>query len=243
LGFFDLHSHVLAGLDDGAPDADTSLRMLRALADIGFDTVVATPHQKLGQFLPDLGAIRLRFASTQATIAAAGLAISLRLAAENMWDAVFFERASAAPARVPSYDDGPAFLFELPLAVPLPTGLFEQLFRLRLRGHLPVVAHPERYAPLWDDPDALAQLGQTAALVVDLGALAGHHGRQQAKFARRVVAEGLVHAVASDAHTPNDVRIAAEGIAWIRKKLGDRAVTRLLDDNPRRIAAGELPDE
>jgi hypothetical protein len=54
---------------------------------------------------------------------------------------------------------------------------------------------------------------------------------------------GIAHAAASDSHTPNDVRVAAEGIAWIRKKLGDDAVTRLLDHAPRRILAGQHPND
>jgi hypothetical protein len=38
-----------------------------------------------------------------------------------------------------------------------------------------------------------------------------------------------------------DVKLAAEGIAWIRKRCGERAVQRLLADAPRAILAGELP--
>jgi len=82
----------------------------------------------------------------------------------------------------------------------------------------------------------------SCAMVVDLGAGAGYHGRPAAKISRRALKEGIAVAAPSDAHTPTDVRSAAEGIAWIRKKLGDGAVTRLLDTNPRQILAGEHPD-
>ena len=57
-----------------------------------------------------------------------------------------------------------------------------------------------------------------------------------------VVGAGTVLS-ASDAHTAEDVRLAAEGIAWIRKKVGERAVTELLDRAPRAILAGEHPGE
>src|SRR5690606_39649704 len=40
----DIHSHVLPGIDDGAADVAASLRLLQGLHDIGFETVIGTPH-------------------------------------------------------------------------------------------------------------------------------------------------------------------------------------------------------
>ncbi|ACY15949.1 PHP domain protein [Haliangium ochraceum DSM 14365] len=237
--FLDLHSHILPGIDDGARDAESSLRMMRGLAELGFDTVCATPHQREGLFLPERALIERVHAETRAAAAAAALALRIPLGAENMWDGVFFERLSES--RIPSYDDGPAFLFELPRET-LPSALLAHLFQLRTRGALPVLAHPERYRPLWKASAMVEQLAARCALVVDLGAVAGYHGRSETKQARWMLREGLAHAAASDAHSAEDVRIAAEGMAWIRKKLGPAALTRLLADNPRRILAGELPE-
>jgi len=239
LRYLDLHSHVLPGLDDGAPDPGTSMAMLRALAGLGFAEVVATPHQKPGQFLPTLAAIDEAMAATRSAVAEAGLGVTLHLAAENMWDDLLLRRAD--DGTLPAYDGGPAFLFELPL-MHLPPGLRDFLFRQRMRGAVPVLAHPERYEPLWGDLDLAAELAHSAALVVDLPALAGRHGRQRTKPARRMVEEGIACAVASDCHSLDDAREAAEGIAWLTKRLGAAAVDRLLADNPRRIVAGELPE-
>ena len=238
MGLVDLHSHVLPGLDDGSPDPATSLELLRGLAALGFDTVCATPHQKTGQFLPSLERIAAAHAETVRSAAAAGLSLRLPLAAENMWDSTLYERMEGGV--IPSYDGGPAFLVEFS-PVQLPVGLSARIFDLRRAGKLPVIAHPERYRPLWSAPDQVAALATECALVVDLGAVAGYHGRKEARAARRYLEEGLAHAAASDVHTPSDLRGAAEGIGWIRKRLGERAATRLLDEAPRRILAGEHP--
>lgn len=235
MGYLDLHSHVLPGLDDGSPDPATSAAMVRGLAAVGFDIICATPHQKAGQFLPSLEAID----RAHAGLLAQDLRVALPLAAENMWDDVFFERFEAGS--IPSYDGGPAFLVEFRPSA-LPVGLMQHVFTLRMQGKLPVIAHPERYEPLYGAADLVAQLRAECALVVDLGALAGYHGRKRGKVARAMVKDGIAHAAASDAHTLADVRAAAEGIEWIRKKIGERAVTRLLVENPRRIFAGEHPE-
>jgi len=236
MGYVDLHSHVLYGLDDGSPTLATSLTMLDGLAAIGFDEVCATPHQKSGQFLPSLGDIARVY--EELTVAAGGR-VKLHLGAENMWDDVFFERSQRGA--IPSYDDGDAFLFELrPAEIPL--GMTDTIFKLRMAGKLPVMAHPERYQRLWEDDDLVDRLRREVAFVIDLGAIAGYHGKKEHKAARRFVEDGIAHAVASDAHTPEDVARAAEAIAWIDKRMGKRAVTRLLDDGPRQILAGELPE-
>ena len=40
----DIHSHILFGVDDGAPDFEESVRMLKEAKNAGFHTIIATPH-------------------------------------------------------------------------------------------------------------------------------------------------------------------------------------------------------
>ena len=123
----------------------------------------------------------------------------------------------------------------------MPPRIENTLFEIRLGGRLPVMAHPERYLAIQDDVARAERLGRSAALLVDLGALDGAHGRPAMKAARRLVEEGLVHAAASDVHSAEDQRTVAAGMAWIRKRLGNEALDRLVAHNPRSILAGELP--
>jgi protein-tyrosine phosphatase len=111
-----------------------------------------------------------------------------------------------------------------------------------VRGQLPVMAHPERYVAIQRDGELAGKLGRSAAMVVDLGALDGAHGKPEMKAARRMILDGLVHAAASDAHSPEDQGSVAAGMAWIRKQRGQSVLDQLLDENPRRILAGELPE-
>src|SRR5262249_46326512 len=164
---------------------------------------------------------------------------NLLLGAENFWDDVFFARAR--DRLIPAYTGGRAFLVEIP-PQQTPPRFEERLFAERARGLLPVLAHPERYVDLCDDLERLAQVGRTAALVGDLTALDGAHGKRPARAARRLVEAGLAHAVATDVHSPSDVDRAAAGILWIRKSLGEAVAERLLSEHPRRILQGQLPE-
>jgi protein-tyrosine phosphatase len=199
-----------------------------------------TPHQKAGQYLPAGDQIEAALAAVQ-RVRRPGHP-TLRLGAENMWDDVFIQRLAAD--QIPSYRETSAFLVEVPIFPPglLPPGMTDQLFKLRLRGKLPVLAHPERYQALWGNDELARSLRRVCAFVVDLGAVAGFHGRHETKAARHLLETGVACAIATDLHQIGDLQQAAAGLAWIDKKLGHAAVARLFDHAPRAILAGELPD-
>jgi protein-tyrosine phosphatase len=236
--YIDLHCHLLPGLDDGAPDLETSLEMLESLLALGFAEICATPHQRNGLFIPTSEAIGQAAAQFQQEAGKKYPNLRLRRGAENYWDEVFIERLRKHT--VPCYDGQRAFLFEVN-PVLLPPRLEEALFEIRLGGQLPVMAHPERYLAVQHDLGFAETLGKQAALVVDLEALAGGQNRGETKTARRLVEEGIAHAVASDLHSPETKDAVASGIEWIRKRCGAGAIAQLLEDHPRRILAGELP--
>lgn len=239
MGFVDLHAHVLPALDDGVKSLAEAVEVVSLLGRIGFTAVYCTPHQKVGSWVPSAESITAARDAVAGALAAGSIAVELALGAENFWDELFVQRC--ADGAVPSYTGERAFLVEVSPVNP-PIKLEEQLFRLRTRGALPVLAHPERYHGLCRQPERLEAIGRTAALLVDVAALAGAHGPRAAEAARWLVTDGLAHACASDVHSADDARAAEAGIQWLRKRLGEGAVQRLLDENPRRILQGDLPD-
>jgi protein-tyrosine phosphatase len=238
MGYVDLHAHFLPGLDDGAADSSDALEMVGAIAALGFTTVHATPHQRAGVFLPSREDVDRAFAELSGEVKVASPTLTFGLGAENFWDEVFLGRIRNGG--LPSYDGGPAFLFELNPGM-FPPRIEQTLFEIRLSGKLPVMAHPERYGAIQKDLGRAEELARSAALLVDLAALDGAHGRPAMKTSRRLLEEGLAHAAASDIHSPEDQRPIAAGMSWIRKRLGVETLDRLLGENPRRILAGELP--
>jgi len=238
--YVDLHSHYLPALDDGATSLEMSLQMLHAISSLGFSDLYATPHQRAGMFMPERQKIDAAFAQVSAEMATgAPGAPRLGLGAENFWDAVLLGRLR--DREVPTYGTTPAFLFEVNTQM-MPAEMEMQLFQIRTNGYLPVMAHPERYAAVQRDPSLCERLGRQAAMLIDLGALDGAHGKAEMKTARRLLLEGLAHGAASDIHRPEDQTSVAAGMAWIRKQRGQDVLDQLLDENPRRVLTGELPD-
>jgi protein-tyrosine phosphatase len=239
----DLHSHILPGVDDGAPDIETSIAMARTAVADGIRVMVATPHvsfeydldpMEVGRMAGELNLALARHELPLAVLPGGEVAIT-RLAA---LDREALEMLSLGA--------GPYLLVETPYAGAAPF-LEEVLFDLDVRGFRTVLAHPERCAMFETDRDRLARLVERGVLCsVNAGSMAGQFGRRVKEFAVHLFRDGLVHNVASDAHD-DDVRRAQ--LRWGFERLdgelpGIAAQTRWFTHTaPTAIVAGRgLPE-
>ena len=239
MGYVDLHSHILSGLDDGPATPTESLELVTELVRMGFDTLCVTPHQRLGLHTPDLGAVRATARELQQAVDSSGMECRLVPGAENCWDDLLWERSRLG--QIPCYDSTSVFLFDLAGWV-VPSELDQQLFSWRISGLLPVLAHVERYESTANLEDRLYDLSQQAVLTVNLDALGGGMGRPAAKLARKLVSNGIIHALTTDLHGRDALGATASGIKWAKRRLGPETTTLLLEENPRTVLAGHLPE-
>ena len=89
MGFVDLHSHVLPGLDDGVKSVAESVEVVAMLRRLGFETVCCTPHQKVGSWVPSATPSPRRVPKSSTRSRAGRVGVELRLGAENFWDELF----------------------------------------------------------------------------------------------------------------------------------------------------------
>jgi len=79
-------------------------------------------------------------------------------------------------------------------------------------------------------------------LVINARSLMGADGRKCERAARELISHGLIHCVASDAHTPEDLMSHyPDCLAWVEREYGSRVAKLLFIVNPWLIAQGRLP--
>ncbi len=231
--FIDLHCHYLPAIDDGARDLAESRALLEGLYGLGFECVVATPHMRPGLFDNEAPRLREVFEQTRSQLTGAPQLPRLCLGAEHYFDDVVFGRILSNQAL--PYPGGRAILLEF-YEIDFPHTIDHRLADLKRRGLTPVIAHPERYRPLWGHPDVLERLLDVgAAALLDTAALVGKYGRQSRKAAEELLDLGLYRAACSDAHRPDDVREVARGMEWIVKNYGDAELEDLFVEGPRTL--------
>ncbi len=236
-GYVDLHCHLLPEVDDGAKSLAESLAMARILAAAGFSDVAPSPHA--WPELIDAGQAALVRLELQASLERAGIALALHPNAENKLDDFFFARLAAGEPR--PIGAGKFVLVEAPFEAPLPS-LLDLIFRIKLKGLTPVVAHPERCFEFQENPQRASEVVAHGALLqLELGAPLGRYGPKARKLAEQLLADGLYAIAASDLHGPVGAeRWIPEAIAFLEKR---KAADRLLRDNPGRLLRGEAPPD
>lgn len=237
-GYIDLHSHWIPGIDDGVRSATEGVELLRGLASIGFTRVIATPHMRPGMFDNDRAAIEQAYRAMLDQLAGQPALPAVGLASEHYFDDTVFQRLLAGQGLL--YPDSQALLIELQ-AERFPLRFADRMLDLRRRKLRPVLAHPERYAPVWERLDVLDEITDAGAvMLLDVAALVGKYGRKPQKAAERLLEEGYYYAACSDAHRPADVVEVQRGIARLASLMGAEEAQFLLSEGPQRILEGRI---
>ncbi len=195
----DLHSHVLPSIDDGPETIEGSLALARASAAAGTRTLVATPHVSW-RYPNDAETIARLVDELNARLVAEGTPLEVRTGAE-----IAMTRAGeVGPEQLARMRlGGGQWLLVEPPFTPVVSGLDALVLDLQRQGHRIVLAHPERCPAFHRDRRMLESLVRSGVLTsITAGSLVGSFGGQVRDFALQLVADGMVHNVASDTHDP-----------------------------------------
>jgi protein-tyrosine phosphatase len=235
----DLHLHILPGVDDGAATPHEALAMAAALLAAGVHTVAATPHfdDWTHDVLPDRGAIERHVAALNDLLGERGLGLTVLPGGECFLSPNLPELVGRGVA--PVYGPGRYLLLELPHD--LRAGHADRVVaEVHRHGTIVLLAHAERYAFVQRD---LYNLGPLLTLgigvQVSLGSLSPRAPSALRRTAEALLAQGIAHVLATDAHQEAGVRGALDMLHRARGLVGADNLAVLTEENPRRILAGE----
>lgn len=237
----DIHAHILPGLDDGPRTMDEALRMCELSVEQGVTVVVATPHMCDPRYPVTSEAVRTGVGELSQACRERGLDLQILPGAEVRLRPDLLNILQAGEALTLA-DSGRYFFMELPPdIVPSIDGL---VFELEVEGITPILSHPERNHDFCRKPERLTGLVDRGCVVQITGdSLLGRFGRAARRAAERFLKDGLVHVVASDAHSAGDRLPALGRVAdLLGSSMGEDVARTLLHVNPARIIRGEPLD-
>jgi protein-tyrosine phosphatase len=197
----DIHSHLIPAIDDGVKTVEDSLAILRTYRDLGFHTVITTPHV-YSELYPNTTEILLKEGEQmKKAIAEAGIDLNFEVSAEYFMDDEFENKLQIndfVPIR------GKYLLVEHSF-FSAPPKLDEYLFRIQTKGYIPILAHPERYLFYSKKQDYQDFRDKGCLLQVNILSLAGYYGIEVQKRAQLMIKENLVDLIGTDTHGQNHV--------------------------------------
>ena len=234
-GLYDIHCHILPGVDDGARNMEESLWMLNKEYQEGVRHVILTPHFRYDMFEPHMNIVTRQFMQLRRAamnIGDEGRRLYLGCELHSGMDMVEClkkgRRLTLAGSRyvLVEFSNGDEKNY-----------IEERVRSLLMNGFIPIIAHVERYKATRNDIGFLTELKDMGAHIqVNADTISGQDGFGAKTFARKVMKLGLLDFVGSDGHRKTE-RIPEIGkcVAKMEKTMGSEYVKKIFIKNPRNI--------
>ena len=229
---YDIHCHILPGVDDGAKNMDIALALIEKEIEAGVETIILTPHFRKEMFEPDMEDIWNAY--DELLYETRYKNIRLYLGCEFHANIEMVEtldndlRPTLADSRYVltefAHNSTRAFMKERADA-------------LLMSGYRPIIAHIERYRATRKDFDLIEDLIEMGCEVqVNADAIIGRDGLGAQRFCKKLMQEDMLHYVGSDTHNLRGrAPHLGECCEYLKKHMGRLYTSRIMRDNPSKI--------
>lgn len=198
---FDIHCHILPGVDDGSGNMSDSIEMAHLAAESGTKGIVATPHCNIPGMFDNYWSLALeeKVRALQKKIDEKGIPVTIYAGQEVFLSRHFDERLTKG--ELITLNGSRYMLVELDFRAD-ETSAFSKLQYLLAEGYIPIVAHPERYGFVIENPSVIKKIRSSGCRIqLNSGSIMGDFGGYIKKTAELIIHNGFADFIASDAHS------------------------------------------
>jgi protein-tyrosine phosphatase len=194
----DMHSHLVPGIDDGVPDMEASLAMIRGFAELGYRKLITTPHV-LGEVYPNTrSSILTGMEQVKEALTREKIDVEFHAAAEYFIDERFMELLEKKEPLLTV--SGNMVLVEISMMT-APLNLQDSIFEIQMQGYQPIIAHPERYIYLARNKQFFETLRDAGCMFqLNLLSLSGGYGKTVTELAEYLLKNEFYDFAGSDLH-------------------------------------------
>lgn len=193
----DMHSHFIPGIDDGAKTIEDSITLLKSMEQMGYTSVVTTPHVMI-DFYPNTNkTIREGLEKLKTAAREYNINLNINAAAEYYIDEYFADLLQKEPLLTVQKNEV-LVEFSMMFEPPMLNGV---LFNMQAKGYKPILAHPERYQSLHNNFDKYLELKDRGCYFqLNLLSLTGYYGSNVANAAGKLLEKGMYDYCGTDMH-------------------------------------------
>ena len=227
----DIHTHILPEVDDGSPNLDCSIAMIKECVTQGATDIILTPHYRR-EYKLKVEELKERFASFKEYVTNSGISVNLHLGQE-----IFIEKNYKSLFNdnlVLSINDGKYILIEFDYGIK--SDATEIVYELIRMGYVPIIAHIERYVNY--DILVASEIKDLGGLIqINAESLVGKQRKVFGKKVKQLLKHDLVDFVSSDVHFSRE-NLLLKAQTLVKKKYGEERAQRIFIDNAKKIIEG-----
>ncbi len=234
----DFHSHIIPEIDDGSRSIEETMLLIKEAQKAGFTTIISTSHYLPKQYEYDEESRKKFLEVIQMGARNLGIDINLCLGSEIY---VSYDIVELLKEHKASTINGTNYvLFELPMQVEIPN-LKNIIYNLLGNGYRPIIAHPERYAYVKENPNWLLEYLELGVLFQsNYASIIGLYGKEAQKTVKLLLKNNMIHFLGSDVHKSRTIYTKMpEILQELRKILERDKFKKLTKLNAQRVLENE----
>ncbi len=228
----DVHSHILPNIDDGSRSVEETFSLIREAKKVGFEAIISTSHYIQGQYETAVSEREVWISAICDKLKERNIDINLYLGNEIYLSKniiKLLEERKASTINNTSY-----VLFEMSLQTE-PSNLYDVIYEMMQYKIVPILAHPERYAFVQQEPELIYDLIQKGVLMqANYGSIIGYYGKIPQMIVKKLLQNNMIHFLGSDVHRRNTIYPRIPKILEELKNLiGEKKLKELTTINPK----------
>ena len=235
----DIHCHILHGIDDGARDIDTSVRLCEMAMENGIEKIMVTPHLSNFRELDAFIELRdLRLEELRNEIKKRNMMLQIFGGAEVLAsDELFYSE----PLNRATLNGSRYLLIEFAFFGVSFTSVLKYVDEVMKMNLVPIIAHPERYTFFQENYERVDYLLDKGVLFqMNAGSLASMGSKEEFDLAFEMALKNATSFIGTDAHSirnrPNDL------LAMLRcfpPNISQRGLNQMLNVLPEAVIKNE----
>ena len=232
--YFDIHNHILPGVDDGAENMEESLSMIDVAYKEGTRNLILTPHYERGKNRYTKEELKTRFWELCQEVEKSHPDMNLYLGNEILYtDGIVDDLKNGL---IQTMNDTKYVLVEFNIRISY-NELYQAIRKIINARFRPIIAHVERYRCLFKHIERIDELvSMEAYLQMNISSVYGGFLDENARWCKKLVKEGYISFFGTDAHDLDDrAPYINDYVGWIEKKCGEDELEQMFVKNPKKM--------
>ena len=237
----DIHSHILPNIDDGSRSIEETFQLIEEAQEVGFEAIISTSHYMEGYYETNVAEREVWINAIYQKLQERNLDIKLYLGNEVYFSnniISLLENGNATTINDTSY-----LLFEMPLNAE-PLNLYDVIYEMLQYKLVPILAHPERYSFIQNEPELVYDLIQKGVLMqANYGSVIGQYGKKPQIIVKKFLSNNMIHFLGSDVHRRHTVYPKIpEILKELKDLIGEEKLEKLTTTNPKLLLQNKKID-
>lgn len=234
----DIHTHLIPNVDDGSKNIETTFEIFNEAQQAGFTDIILSSHYITNYYENDKNELVFWKDSLQKILDQKNINLQLHSGMEIYISEEIEELIKKE--KLLTLAKSKYILMELPMNTMI-NYLDYIIYFLENIGLKLIIAHPERYAYVQENPTLVEKYIQKGCLVqCNFGSILGNYGKHAKNTIKYLLKKNLVHFIASDCHNKGGIYLQVpEALKKIEKIIGAKRTLEITTQNQQKILEDE----